>query len=129
VRSPTPPNHPRSTSRTSITETSRNPIYRTPTSHDMDGSDIGSDQPPQRDTPSGPITGNQVVPCSWQKSARGGPMLVASDTSALSRARSAQVSRGCATCRRNTFTWWRSIRISAVVDACDRVRSAIQALS
>jgi hypothetical protein len=27
------------------------------------------------------------------------------------------------------FTWWRSIKISAVVDASDRARSAIQALS
>jgi hypothetical protein len=31
--------------------------------------------------------------------------------------------------RRDTLTWWRSTRISAVWDACDRARSAIQALS
>jgi hypothetical protein len=49
----------------------------------MDGSDIGSDQSPRRDTPGGPITGNQVVPCSWQKSAQGGPMIVASDMTGI----------------------------------------------
>ena len=33
-------------------------------------------------TPGGPITGNRVVPCSWQKTRQGGPMLVAGDTHA-----------------------------------------------
>ncbi|MGH3857547.1 MAG: hypothetical protein ACRDR6_29485, partial [Pseudonocardiaceae bacterium] len=80
VRNPAPPSHPRNTSRTSTTETSRNAIYRIPTSHDMDRPDTGSDQPPRRDTPGGPTTGNRVVPSSWQKSAHDGPMIVAGDT-------------------------------------------------
>ena len=79
VRNPAPVSHPRRISRTSTTETSRNAIYRTPTSHDMDRSDTGSDQPPRRDTPGGPITGNQVVPSSWQKTAHSGPMTMAGD--------------------------------------------------
>jgi hypothetical protein len=33
------------------------------------------------------------------------------------------------TCRRKMLTWWRSTRISAVLDASDRMRSANQALS
>jgi len=37
--------------------------------------------------------------------------------------------RGRATWRRKTLTWWRSTRISAVVDVFDRTRSPIQALS
>jgi hypothetical protein len=31
------------------------------------------------DTPGDPITGNQVVPCSWQKTLKDGPMIVAGD--------------------------------------------------
>ena len=52
-----------------------------------------------------------------------------SRANALRKARSAQDGRGRPTCRRKTFTWWRSIRISAVLDASDRAKSAIQALS
>jgi hypothetical protein len=32
------------------------------------------------DTPGGPITGNPVVPSSWQKIPQGGPMPMAGDT-------------------------------------------------
>ena len=39
----------------------------------------GSDQDPQAGAPGGPITGNRVVPSSWQKTPQGGPMLVAGD--------------------------------------------------
>jgi hypothetical protein len=49
----------------------------------MDRSDTGNDQPPRHDTPGGPITGNQVVPSSWQKTAQDGPMIVAGDTLGL----------------------------------------------
>ena len=34
-------------------------------------------------TPGGPITGDEVVPCSWRNSPQGGPMLLASDTLAI----------------------------------------------
>src|SRR5262249_39651371 len=37
------------------------------------------DQTSQADTPGGPITGNRVVPCSWQKTPQGGPISVAGD--------------------------------------------------
>jgi hypothetical protein len=52
-----------------------------------------------------------------------------SRANALRKARSAQDGRGRQTCRRKTFTWWRSTRISAVLEASDRARSDIQALS
>jgi hypothetical protein len=55
--------------------------------------------------------------------------LGSSRASALMRARSAQLGRGRAICRRKTFTWWHSTRISAFLDSSDRMRSAIQALS
>jgi hypothetical protein len=54
--------------------------------------------------------------------------LASSRASALSRAGSAQDGRGRATCRRRMLTWWRSTRISAALDASERMRSAIQAL-
>jgi hypothetical protein len=49
------------------------------------GSERSRDQPPRRDTPGGPITGNRVVPSSWQKPAHGGPMTMAGDTLPPSR--------------------------------------------
>jgi hypothetical protein len=54
---------------------------RTPKSIDLEESVQVSDQDPRHDTPDGPITGNRVVPSSWQKTLQGGPMLVAGDTS------------------------------------------------
>jgi len=33
----------------------------------------------RHDTPGGPITGNRVVPSSWQKTPQGGPMIMAGD--------------------------------------------------
>src|SRR5262249_47659386 len=74
----------RNTSRTSTTETSRNDTP-TPTSHDLERSDSGPDQTPRHDTPGGPITGNRVVPCSWQKTAQSGPMIMAGDTTTGTR--------------------------------------------
>ena len=65
--SPAPDSQARSTSRISVTATSRNAIPRTPKPIDLKAPGTGSDQDPQADTPGGPITGNQVVPCSWQK--------------------------------------------------------------
>ena len=56
-------------------------------------------------------------------------VLGSSRASALSRARSTQVGRGRVTCWRKMLTWWRSTRISAVLDASDRMRSANQVLS
>jgi hypothetical protein len=80
LRSPEPDSQARSTSRVSVTATSRNAISRTPKSIDLKAPDTGSDQDPRHDTPGGPITGNQVVPCSWQKTPHGGPMTVAGDS-------------------------------------------------
>src|SRR5262249_6720472 len=85
LRRPAPDSHARSTSRISVTATSRNAIPRTPKSIDMEESVQVSDQQPRRDTPGGPITGNQVVPCSWQKTLQGGPISVAGDTPAGDR--------------------------------------------
>src|SRR5262249_55548412 len=82
VRSPAPASHARSTSQISVTATSRNPIPRTPKSIDLKAPGTGSDQDPKGGAPGGPITGNRVVPCSWQKTPKGGPMLVAGDTPA-----------------------------------------------
>src|SRR5262249_32204261 len=79
VRSPAPASHARSTSLISVTATSRNAIPRTPKSVDLKAPGTGSDQDPQAGAPGGPITGNRVVPCSWQKTPKGGPMLVAGD--------------------------------------------------
>src|SRR5262249_22830871 len=79
-RSPLPESQALSTSRISVTATSRNAIPRTPKSIDLEAPGTGSDQDPQAGTPGGPITGNRVVPCSWQKTPQGGPMLLAGDT-------------------------------------------------
>jgi hypothetical protein len=38
---------------------------------------IKTPKPARRD---GPITGNQVVPCPWQKTPQSGPMIMAGDT-------------------------------------------------
>jgi hypothetical protein len=59
--------------------TSRKAIPRTPKSIDLKAPGTGSDQDPQAGTPGGPITGNQVVPCPWQKTPKNGPMIVAGD--------------------------------------------------
>src|SRR5262249_50106455 len=60
--------------------TSRNAIPRTPKSIDLKAPGTGSDQDPQAGAPGGPITGNRVVPCAWQKTPKSGPMTVAGDT-------------------------------------------------
>jgi hypothetical protein len=39
-----------------------------------------SDRATRQTRRGGPITGNQVVPCSWQNWAQGGPFLMAGDT-------------------------------------------------
>jgi hypothetical protein len=49
-------------------------------------------EPPKRDTPGGPITGNRVAPSPWQNPAQGGPMLMAGDTK-LAQLRSNTLSR------------------------------------
>src|SRR5258708_13078653 len=59
------------------------PSAETSRSIDLKASVQASDQDTRRDTPGGPITGNRVVPCSWQKTRQGGPMLVAGDTPGL----------------------------------------------
>src|SRR5262249_20309883 len=87
VRTPTPASQARNSTRPSPTETSRDDTP-TSTSHDLERSDSGPDQTPRHDTPSGPITGNRVVPCSWQKPAHNGPMNVAGDTRSSSARRS-----------------------------------------
>jgi hypothetical protein len=46
------------------------PSPRTPKSTDLEAPGTGSDQDPQDGAPGGPITGNRVVPCSWQATAR-----------------------------------------------------------
>jgi hypothetical protein len=46
----------------------------------VEESDNGHDRTPRHDTPSGPITGNRVVPSPWQKTAQNGPMIMAGDT-------------------------------------------------
>ena len=56
------------------------PSAGTSTSIDLKASVQPDDQEPRRYTPGGPITGNGVVPCSWQKTRQGGPMLMAGDT-------------------------------------------------
>lgn len=50
-----------------------------PKSIDLKAPGTGNDQGLQADTPGGPITGNGVVPCSWQKARLSGPMSVAGD--------------------------------------------------
>ena len=57
LRSPAPDSQARSTSRISVTATSRNAIPRTPKSIDLKASVAASDQDPRQDTPGGPITG------------------------------------------------------------------------
>jgi len=55
------------------------PSARTSKSDDLEALVQASDQDPRRDTPGGPITGNSVVPCSWQKTPQSGPMIMAGD--------------------------------------------------
>ena len=63
VRKPAPSSHQRSTSRTSITSTSRNAIVSDLRARNQD---MKIEQPPptdrRHDTPGGPITGRTVVP-------------------------------------------------------------------
>ena len=63
VRSPTPSNQPRSTSRTSTTPTSLNTtaVDLHVVEHDVSIKQASRGLTP-RDAPGGPITGNQVVP-------------------------------------------------------------------
>src|SRR5262249_2326083 len=83
VRSPAPPTHARRTSQISATATSRNPTPRTPKPIDLKAPGTGSDQDPKAAAPGGPITANRGVPGSWQKAPKGGPMLVAGDSSRI----------------------------------------------
>src|SRR5262249_55928784 len=87
LRSPIPDSHARSTSRISVTATSRNAIPN-PQVDRLGRSRTGSDQTSQADTPGGPITGNRVVPCSWQKTPQGGPISVAGDNTCAAAQRS-----------------------------------------
>ena len=58
--------------------------------------DHGTQNQPRRPTrqPGAPITGNQVVPCSWQKPAQSGPMIVVSDRPRLRRSTVPMITEG-----------------------------------
>ena len=84
ARRPSPASQSRSTSRTSNTRTSLNPIAA-PRSADRWRRVDRISGPTLVDPRGGPITGGRVVPCSWRNSAQGGPMSVAGDSEARSR--------------------------------------------